>query len=400
MRWRPGGRPRPETGQEQPSSPPTPPRPRTSPSYVQRAATRTDVVPRGLLVASEWSWRLILVAIALLAIAYVLIKLGVVVVPVLIAILITALLEPLTNLLARAGVRRSIAAGLTLLLLIVVILGLLALVGQQIALGYRGLAKQVVGGVEEIRVWLVRGPFHVSEGDINRSIQSLRRALSTNQLTQGALQITTTLAHVVAGTFIALFSTFFFLFQGNRIWRFVLHLFPRAAQEDADGAARRGWVSLTAYVRATVLVALVDAVGITIVAVVLRVPFAFAIGVLVFLGAFIPIVGATLSGAVAVVVALVARGPLIALLMLAGVLLVQQIEAHLLQPFLMGRFVRLHPLAILLAIAAGGYLAGIVGALFAVPTVAVLNGVVRHLVEDVRSRRDAAIRAGPPAAGG
>jgi len=191
--------------------------------------------------------------------------------------------------------------------------------------------------------------------------------------------IGTVLGHVVAGFFIVLFATYFFLADGGRIWAWLVRLFPRAARTRADSSGKVAWRSLTQFVRATVLVAFVDAIGIVIVALILDVPLAPAIGVLVFLGAFIPLVGATLSGSVAVLVALVAQGPVVALLMLAGVILVQQVEAQVLQPFLLGRFVSVHPLGVLVAIACGVLLAGIAGALVAVPFVAALNAVVQHL---------------------
>lgn len=375
--------------------------PETGPTQAaqgEHPADHEEVVPHGLRVASEWMWRLSLLVVGGLVIGYVLIELSVVVVPVFIAILVTALLVPATGLISKA-VPRSLAAFLTLLALFVVVFGLLTLVGQQIAVGYQGLVKQVTSGVGEIQTWLVHGPLHVSQEELNRAFKNLGQALSTKQVTAGALQVGTTLGHVVAGFFIALFTTYFFLYEGERIWAWLVRLLPRSGWERVDAAARQGWVSLTAFVRATVLVALVDAVGITIVAVILRVPFALPIGVLVFLASFVPLVGAFVSGSVAVLVALVAQGPITAALMLAGVLAVQQMEAHLLQPFLMGRFVRLHPLAILLAIAAGGYLFGIGGALFAVPLVAVTNGVVRSIAADSRTRRtgpSGAPRTGPP----
>ncbi|MGH3488833.1 MAG: AI-2E family transporter, partial [Actinopolymorphaceae bacterium] len=220
--------------------------------------------------------------------------------------------------------------------------------------------------------------------DIDNAFQSLGRLFTTDELTQGALQVSTTVGHVVGGLFLALFTTYFMLYDGERIWRFLVGFFPRSARALADSSGRRGWVSLTAFVRATVIVAFVDAVGIMAVALILGLPFAVPIGVLVFLASFVPIIGALVSGAVAVLVALVAKGPIVAVIMLGGVLLVQQLEAHVLQPFLLGRFVRLHPVAIILGIAAGAYLAGIAGALFAVPLIAVLNGVVRHLVQESR----------------
>ena len=338
-------------------------------------------MPHGVQVASEWSWRLLVIIAAAFVVLYLVLQLSVVVVPVLIAALVTALLIPLTDWLSRVGLPRGAAAGLTLLGLVIVVLGLLALVGQQVAVGYSGLYRQVVRGLDQVREWLVEGPLQLSQSEIDQAFSSLGRLVTTNQLTEGALRVTTTVGHVVAGLFVAMFSTYFMLYEGDRIWAFLVRLFPRRARARADSSGRRGWVTLTAFVRATVLVALVDAVGITVVALVLGLPFAVPIGVLVFLASFIPIVGALLSGAVAVLVALVSQGLLVAVLMLGGVLLVQQLEAHILQPFLMGRFVRLHPLAILLAIGAGGYLAGIVGALFAVPIVAVVNSVVRNLAE-------------------
>jgi predicted PurR-regulated permease PerM len=183
----------------------------------------------------------------------------------------------------------------------------------------------------------------------------------------------------VAAFFIVLFSTYFFLAEGRPIWAWVVRLFPRAARARVDASGQVAWLSLTAFVRATVLVALTDAIGVMIVASLLKLPFVVAIGVLIFIGAFIPLVGATVAGAVAVLVALVAQGPITALLMLGGVIAVQQLEAHVLQPFLLGRMVRIHPLAVILAVASGVFLAGIAGALVAVPLAASINAVVVYL---------------------
>ncbi len=187
------------------------------------------------------------------------------------------------------------------------------------------------------------------------------------------------LSHVLAGFFIVLFSTYFFLADGDRIWAWFVRLAPRASRERVDSSGRVAWVSLTQFVRATVIVALADALGIMAVAAILGVPFVLAIGVLVFLGAFIPMVGAAVAGSVAVLVALVDQGPYVALFMLLGVIAVQQIEGHILQPFLMGRFVSIHPLGIIVAIGCGVLVAGIAGALIAVPFAAALNAVVQHL---------------------
>jgi predicted PurR-regulated permease PerM len=242
------------------------------------------------------------------------------------------------------------------------------------------MGSQVTQGFQQVRAWLAYGPFKVTDKQLDNALASARDYVTKNQqFRTGILHGAVTVGHVGAGVVLTLFSTFFFLYQGDRIWAWFVRLFPRLARDRVDSSGRVGWVSLTAYVRATVMVAFTDAVGITVVALVLRVPFAAAIGVLVFISAFVPIVGALASGIVAVLIALVAHGVVSAIIMAAGVLVVQQVESHVLQPFLMGRLVRLHPLAIIFSIAAGAVLFGIVGALFAVPLAAFTNTVVNHL---------------------
>jgi predicted PurR-regulated permease PerM len=203
-------------------------------------------------------------------------------------------------------------------------------------------------------------------------------------LTSGAVGAATTAGHVLTGLLLALFATFFFLKDGPRIWSWVVRLFPADARNRADGAGRRAWLTLISYVRATLAVAFVDAVGIGLGAAILGVPLALPLAVIVFLGSFVPIIGATLSGLVAVLVALVAKGPLTALILLGVVLLVQQLEGHVLQPLLLGRAIKVHPLAVVFGIATGVLLAGIVGALIAVPIVAVINTVASYLSREDR----------------
>jgi predicted PurR-regulated permease PerM len=260
---------------------------------------------------------------------------------------------------------------------------LLTFVGQQVAQGASDLADSVVTGLEQIRDWLRNGPLHVSESQLDAYLEQVQGAVSDSTGTDGMVtrvtEVGTAVGHVVAGFFIVLFSTYFFLADGERIWAWLVRLAPRAARERADASGRVAWVSLTQFVRATVLVALADAIGIMAVAWFLDVPFVVAIGVLVFLGAFVPMIGATLAGSVAILVALVDQGPWTALLMFGGVILVQQIEGHVLQPFLMGRFVSLHPLGVIVAIGCGVLVAGIAGALIAVPLAAAGNAVAQHL---------------------
>jgi predicted PurR-regulated permease PerM len=268
---------------------------------------------------------------------------------------------------------------------IAAVFGLLFVAGNQVANGAQDLADSVSEGFEQIVDWLKDGPLHASDSQINDYLDQAQQALSDfaregDYLSQVG-EIGTAVGHVVAGFFIVLFSTYFFLADGQRIWSWFVRLSPRASRVLVDGSGRVAWVSLTQFVRATVIVAAVDSVGVMIVAAILGVPFVMAIGVLVFLGAFVPMVGAFVAGTVAVLVALVDQGPITALLMLGGVVLVQQIEGHVLQPFLMGRFVSVHPLGVIVAIGCGVLVAGIAGALIAVPFAAAANAVVQHLAD-------------------
>jgi predicted PurR-regulated permease PerM len=299
---------------------------------------------------------------------------------------------PLVNLLVNARLPRGLASLLVVVGTIALISLLLTFAGQQIAQGASDLSKQVVTALGQVKDWLKTGPLHASDSQINGYIKSAQDAVvsSNKQIVTRLTEVGSTLGHIVAGLFIILFATYFFLADGGRIWSWVVRIFPRAARERADSSGRIAWTSLTAFVRATVLVAFTDALGIMIIAAILKVPFVFAIGVLVFVGAFVPLIGAFLSGTVAVAVALVDQGPVVALFMLGGVVLIQQLEAHVLQPFLLGRLVSVHPLGVIVAIAGGVLVAGIAGALVAVPFVAAANAVVLHLADTARTEREAA----------
>jgi putative heme transporter len=348
-------------------------------------------VPFGVDLAAAWSWRFLVVVAAGYVVAQGIALFAVVVLPLVIALLLTALIIPVVNLLERARVPRGLASLLAVAGTIGVMVMLLTFAGQQIAQGASDLSAQVVTGLDQIREWLKNGPLQASDSQIDGYIRSAQNAVtsSNKQIVARLTEVTTAVSHIVAGVFIILFGTYFFLADGNRIWWWIVRIFPRASRARADSSGRIAWTSLTAFVRATVLVAATDALGIMVIAAILKVPFVFAIGVLVFIGAFIPMIGAFLSGTVAVLVALVDHGPVVALVMLGGVVLVQQIEAHVLQPFLLGRLVSVHPLGVIVAIAMGVLVAGIAGALVAVPFVAAANAVVLHLADHARVQRDA-----------
>ncbi|HLR84846.1 MAG TPA: AI-2E family transporter [Nocardioidaceae bacterium] len=349
-------------------------------------------VPIGVERAAAWGWRVLVIALASYVIYRVLSYFSDITVPVAVAVLLTALGMPFVDWLARARVPRVLATLLVLLLGVAVIVGILTLVGQQIAAQIDDLRSSVAGGVGKVQDWLRDGPLGLSDEQLSAWLDRAQHAIqgNDNEVVKRATEVGSQLTHVATGTFIALFATFFFLYEGERIWRFVVGLVPAKARTAADESGQVAWLSLTAFVRATVLVALVDAVAIACAAYLLGVPLVFAIGILVFLGAFVPIVGAFASGIVAVLVALVDQGPWTAVFMLLAVLGVQQLESHGLQPFLMGRLVRVHPLAIIVAIAAGVTISGVVGALVAVPTAACANAVVRHLAQYHAGESDAA----------
>ncbi|MFV2101264.1 AI-2E family transporter [Micromonospora sp. LOL_024] len=338
-------------------------------------------VPRALRIAAAWSWRLIVIGIVGWALLRFVGAIRIVIVPLLVALLLAALLAPAVGWLLRARFPRTLATAVVLIGGLAAVVGTLTLVVNQFIAGLPELTASASAGIGQIQDWLREGPLNLSDGQLDQYIEAGQNWINENSqsLTDGAISTAGTVVEVLTGTLLVLFATFFFLRDGERIWRFVVGTFPVAARWPADDAGRASWLTLVAYVRATVLVAFIDAVGIGIALVVFDVPFAFPLAALVFLGAFIPIVGATLSGAVAVLVALVDGGWVTALIILGAVIVVQQVEGNILQPWIMGRAVALHPLPVVLAVTAGVVLDGIFGALVAVPLVAVLNTAVRRL---------------------
>lgn len=363
-----------------------------APEPTERVTPRTAAVPWGIELAASWAWRLLVIAAAGAVLALAVGYLSVVVLPVVIALLITALIIPVVDLLDRR-LPRSLAAVTVVVVGLAAVVALLVFAGQQVANGAADLADQTATGLGQIRDWVRDGPLNASDSQINdyitRAQEGIEGYAQEGNLLGRVTELGVAVGHVFAGFFIVLFATYFFMADGSRIWSWVVRLAPRAARGQVDSSGRVAWISLTQFVRATVVVAAVDAIGIVVVAAALQVPFVLAIGVLVFLGAFVPLIGATVAGSVAVLVALVDQGPVTALLMLGGVILVQQIEGHVLQPFLMGRWVSIHPLGIIVSLAVGILVAGIAGALVAVPFAAAVNAVVQHLASHTVPGADA-----------
>jgi putative heme transporter len=332
--------------------------------------------------SAAWSWRLLVIFGAIYVLLWTVKHLEVIVVPVALATMLAALLMPAVDFLDSRGAPRGGAVALVLLTGIAVVGGILTFVVSQFVEGAPALVEQVTRSIDGARAWAINGPMHLSREQIDHAGNAAIDALRNNQekLTSGALSTAGTVTEIVTGALLVFFTLIFLLHGGRNIFGFVTRIFPSDVRNRVREAGRSGFHSLIGYVRATFLVALVDAIGIGTGLAIMGVPLALPLASLVFLGAFIPLVGAVVAGFLAVVVALLSKGIVYALITLALIIAVQQLEGHVLQPLVMGRAVALHPLAVVLAIAGGSVLAGIVGALLAVPAVAFLNSATRVLL--------------------
>ncbi|MBM7847973.1 putative PurR-regulated permease PerM [Arthrobacter roseus] len=341
----------------------------------------SEDVPYALRVSAAWAWRLGLILVVSGILIWLLSKVSLIIIPLMVAGLLAGLLSPVTEAMRRNRVPGSLAVTITVLGFLGIIVGGLSLVGQELVRGFSDLRDEAIEGVNKVERWLSDGPLHLTTDQIGNYAKDIGEAAQSNSSTivSGALSFGSTAGQLAAGSLLTVFALIFFLLEGNRIWGFAVGLMPRKARAATDGAGRKGWVSMVHYVRTQIFVAFVDAVGIGAGAAIIGVPLALPLSVLVFIGSFIPIVGALFTGFLVVVLALVANGWVNALIMLAIVLVVQQIEGHILQPLVIGKAVALHPLAVVLAVAAGSLLAGIPGALFSVPLLAIVNTMVRYI---------------------
>ncbi|CAN3126502.1 AI-2E family transporter [Mycobacterium sp. smrl_JER01] len=345
--------------------------------------------------AAAWSWRLLVILAAVVALLWVVLQLEILVVPVALATILAALLLPVVDFLDRRGAPRGGAVALVLLTGFALFGGLLAFVVNQFIEGAPELVTQVSTSIEGLGRWLTDGPLGVSPAQINEARDAAIEALRSNQekLTSGALSTAGTVTEIVTGALLVLFTLIFLLHGGRNIFGFVTKVFPGHVRDRVRDAGRAGFRSLIGYVRATFLVAAVDAIGIGVGLAIMGIPLALPLASLVFLGAFVPLVGAVVTGFLAVIVALIAKGWIYGLITLGLIIAVQQLEGHVLQPLVMGRAVAIHPLAIVLAIAGGAVLAGIVGALLAVPALAFLNSALRVLLAEDPAAEEAAMEA-------
>lgn len=348
---------------------------------VEQPAAAEEVIPQGVRTAAGWAWRGLLFAAVIWGVGWLLGEFSEVSVPLAIAFLLTALMAPLAHRLKQWNWHPLLSAAACLLVLVLIVAGIGWGVGATAAKQAPELVDQSVAGFNQLVQWLGEGPLGIDQAQIDQWMNSLTTWISDSRdlLAGYAAKVGTSVGHFFAGLAIALIATFFFLAEGQHLWQGFRGLLPERYQGDAHTAAERGWASLVSYMRAQVIVSAVDAAGVAIIAAFIGVPMALALFALTFVVCFIPVVGAVIAGTVATSLALITHGWVAALIMLGGTIAVMWLESHLLQPLLLGRAASLHPLAVLLGIAIGAQLGGIVGALVAIPVMAFGAAFIRSL---------------------
>lgn len=346
--------------------------------------TLSTTRPSGIRTGAVFAARLLVIAAAIGLAGWVAFTLADVVVPLLVGLVVAALLVPFSALLQRHGVPRWIAVVLALLSLLAGLALLVFLVVWRVSEQLPGLERRTVALIGTVQDLLRHPPFGLPAVDLDSVSAGARSFVEQHAaaLQQGVVVAGATLVHLGEGLFIVTFVTIFSLTGGRRMWEWVVSLFPRAAHHRLAVAGAAGWTTLTHFIRVQVVIAATDALGIALGAFLLGVPLAGPIGVVVFVGAFVPVVGAFAAGAVAVLLALLFQGWVTALVMLGVVVLVQQLEGQVLHPFLTGSVVAVHPLAVLLAVIAGTTIGGIAGGFFAVPLAATANAMIRAARQD------------------
>jgi len=348
----------------------------------RRASTAEDShVPGWLQTGAAWSWRLLVLALAFYLITRVLGILYIVVVPCIAALLLTALLQPLAARLRRAGLPALAATWITLLAAAAVLGGLVTLVATRVSADYPTLLAQAKHTTTQVESLLSGPPFHIKSSNVQKFLNNIPSYLSKHKsLVEGTVVTGGKIAaEFFGGLVLMLFVTFFLIKDGERIWNWLLGAMRTETARRADRAGHAAWLAVVYYMRGTVAVAAIHAIVIGLVLWIMGVPLALPLAVLVFLAAFVPLVGLLVAGALAIVVTLAAKGWVDSVILLGILIVEDQLEAHLLQPQVVGRVIRLHPLAVILSLAAGGVLAGIPGAVVAVPVVAVITRALPEL---------------------
>ena len=339
----------------------------------------TALVPEGVRRASEWSWRLLVVAAAVLAIGWALSKVFLVVVVVSAALLMTALFNPLADRLRARGWSTGRATAVAMVTGLALVVGIVALVAPAMVDEFSALGDKAAEGVREAQRWLVDGPLSLSRAQVDDIANGLVRQLQGeggSSAVSGVVSGAVTAGTVLAGFLLAIVLTVFFVRDGRVIFTWLVGLLPAGGRERATEIGDMAWETISGYIRGIAFIGLVDAVCIGIALAILGIPLVFPLMLLTFLAAFVPIVGASVAGLLAVLVALVDHGVTSAAILVVVIIAVQQIEGNVLYPVVMRRAVDVHPVAILLGVAVGGIVAGVLGAVIAVPAVAVMGRII------------------------
>jgi predicted PurR-regulated permease PerM len=347
-------------------------------------ARPADTVPRWLQTAAAWSWRLLLLAIVAYVAARVAAVLYVVVVPCAAAILLTALLQPLAARLRRAGLAPLAATWCTLMITIIALAGAVWLVATRVHAEYPNLVTQVKRTTTQVQSWLAGPPFHLRTGNLQRLSDSIVKFLSQHKsLVEGTVVAGGKIVvEILAGVVLTFFVSFFLIKDGDRIWAWLTSRLPAERKRRAGLAGNAAWQAVVYYVRGTIAVAAIHAVVMGVTLSIMNAPLVAPLVLLMFLAAFVPLVGVLVAGGLAILVVLAAKGWIAAVVVLGILIVMNQLEGHLLQPQVVGKMVRLHPLAVILVLAVGGVVAGIAGAVVAVPITAAVTRAVRALHDD------------------
>ena len=378
---------------ERPDLPPAPPP--TTPALSDTRHNAVEAVTWPMRVAAAWGWRLIVVGAAVYLLAMMLSKIGVVVFAFIIALFLTAMLHPIEVRLRRVPGRKSVSALLALLVGVIVVAGMGYFVVWQISSHNAELSDQITKVVDNAKHWLETGPLHVKSSDLDKVSSNITDAVKNHsgELVSGAITTVKAVSEFLAGFLLVLLTTFYLLRDGEVVWAWVVKIFPRASRDRLDFAGKAGWGTFGGYMRGQLLIALFHGTTTTILLLILQVPLAAALGVLIFIGSFIPLLGLTITGALAVAIAGLEHGATAAIVVAIAIVVLVQVEGHVLQPFIMSRSVHVHPLAVVLAVIAGTTLKGIPGALIAVPLVAFLNTSVKALNSGPRHAEPAVLEA-------
>jgi len=341
-------------------------------------------VPRWLQTSAAWSWRLLLLAAALYVAARVAALLYIVVVPCAAAILLTALLQPLTAPLRRRGMSPLAATWCILLLAIVLLGGAGWLVTTRVQADYPSLVTQFKHTTTQVQAWLAGPPFHLHTGSLQQLSNDVVKYLSQHKSAVEGTVVTGSriVVELLAGVVLCFFVSFFLIKDGQRIWQWLTSRFQPERRRRADLAGAAAWQAVVYYVRGTVAVAAIHAVVLGVTLTIIGAPLVAPLALFMFLAAFVPLLGVLVAGAVALLVVLATKGWIAAIIVLIVMVVMNQLEGHLLQPQVVGKMVRLHPLAVILVLAVGAVVAGIAGAVVAVPITAAITRAARALRDD------------------